>query len=291
MRKITGETTLTGIVGYPVRYSLSPIFQNFLFEKYNLNWIYVPFPVEKKDRIEDVIRALFEAGVKGLNVTIPYKEAVVKIADFRSSLVEVAEAANTLVDRDGKIHAYNTDGPGFWDGMELTHQIKYQETALYILGGGGAAKGIAGEAILRNVKEITVFVRDPGKYSSYFKQQSSKFNIKITVEKWEKLKTSTFLSSSIIVNATPLGMKGETIPLSWKFQNRGNTIIADVVYLPAETPLIKQARKRGIKTVDGITMLASQGVKSFEIWTGLKADIISTVSFLREYLNENSSGG
>ena len=286
MKSINGETRITGIIGYPVRYSLSPIFQNYLFAKHGLNFVYLPFPVEDERFVEIAVRGLLYSGVAGLNVTIPYKEKAVAVADRVDPLVEFVGAANTLKFEKGKIYAYNTDGPGFWDGVEKVKKIDYSSTTLVILGSGGAAKGIIGEAKFRGVKNYILFARTTSKAREI---ADKLVNVEVTIFPWNHMKDFLFSPGSIIVNTTPLGMQGETIPLSWKFKDPASTIIADVVYMPLKTPLIRKAEELEIISIPGYIMLAGQGVKSFEIWTGQKADFDDTLQFLRRILDENSS--
>ncbi len=285
MKNINGETRITGIIGYPVRYSLSPIFQNYLFAKHGLNFVYLPFPVEDERFVEIAVRGLLYSGVAGLNVTIPYKEKVVTVADRVDPLVEFVGAANTLKFEEDKIVAYNTDGPGFWDGVEKVKKINYSSTTLAILGSGGAAKGIIGEAKFRGVKNYILFARSTNKARDIAHKLA---NVEVNIFPWDYMKTFSFSPDSIIVNTTPLGMQGETIPLSWKFKDPVSTIIADVVYLPLKTPLIRKAEELGVTSVPGYIMLAGQGVKSFNIWTGETPDFDDTLQFLWRLLNENS---
>jgi shikimate dehydrogenase len=287
MKTINGETLVTGIVGYPVRYSLSPIFQNYLFQKYKLNYVYVPFPV-KKD-VEKTVKALFNAGVVGLNITIPHKEKVINLATKKDKLTQVIGAANTLHLSSRKIYAYNTDGPGFWDGIEIENKPVYTNLNLYVIGYGGAAKGIIGEGIIRGTKNITVFGRNPQKLNNLKGKIKKFFDLTIEVYTLEKLKEFIFIPPAIIVNATPLGMNGEQIELNWNDLPGEDILIADIVYKPLKTPLIIKAEGKNLKTYPGYLMLAGQGIRSFEIWTGIRPELHEVAEYIRSLLNENSS--
>ncbi len=284
MRQITGDTIVTGIVGYPVRYSLSPLFQNYLFEKYNLNYVYLPFPVENPDLLETAIRGLIASGVRGLNITIPYKERAMKIADWSDQLSKFVKATNTIVAGEKGIKAYNTDGPGFWDAMEKRFEMEYGEIKLYILGSGGAARGIIGEGVKRGIKKITIFARHEEKGKSIINDLHEWTTVESEVRIWDEIIRYSFPPFSVIVNTTPLGMKGETIPLGWNFEDKNSSIIADIVYKPVDTPLLIEAKKRGFRIFPGYLMLAGQGILSFKLWTGILPSFEETAEFIRSLL-------
>ncbi len=291
MNDINGETLVTGIVGYPLRYSLSPIFQNHLFKKYKLNWVYVPFPIKPGNKITNVIQSLFLADIRGLNITIPYKETVLDIIDEMDSLAKFTGAVNTLKYNEGKLEGYNTDGPGFWDGYEIVSEnIYYERIKLHILGSGGAAKGICGEGLKRGIKSFTIFARTPSK-AELLKESLEKRGAAVTIFQWEELIKFSFPPNSVIINTTPLGMQGEHIPLSWNFAEKESSLVADIVYKPEKTPLLIQAEKKHIKILPGYYMLAGQGVRAFQIWTGKKVDLQYTAEFIRRLLNGKSGSG
>ncbi len=284
MRRIDGETRVAGIIGYPLRYSLSPVFQNYLFQRNRLNWVYVPFPIREEREVGNVVKALFLAEVSGLNVTIPYKSTVLEVVDELDTLSRLVGAVNTLKMEDGLIRGYNTDGPGFWDGFRLISSMPYSDINLSVLGSGGAAKGITGEAILRGIKRINIFARRRER-AAIIAGFGRERGVTIEILPWEEISSYVFPDNSVIVNTTPLGMKGEIIPINWDGVPLHSSIIADAVYIPEKTPFLTEAEKRGIPVLPGYYMLAGQGVKAFEIWTGHRADLRDTALFIRRQLN------
>jgi len=289
-RTITGKTKILGIIGDPVEHSISPVFQNYLLEQYNLNYIYIPFHL-KKEQSSVSIKTIFQYGVTGANITIPFKEIAYKTADIKDKLSELTGAVNTLNYKNNILYGYNSDGPGFWESITQYNNIKLTNIALTVLGNGGAAKGIIGEGILRGIKDISIVARNRDKSIEFIKRTGN-YPTNIKHINWENI---TSLSpyknkTNIIVNTTSIGMNGERLPFNWKIWDK-STIFSDIVYNQGKTKWLLDAEKNGFLTHEGYLMLVGQGIISFEIWTGIKPEFNKIAEFVREWLYGSSDNG
>ena len=219
---------------------------------------------------ENSIRALSGLGFVGANVTIPYKEKVLKIADKISDRAAIIGAANTLTFlQDGRIYADNTDGYGFLQNIKCKYNDwTASEGTSVVFGAGGASRAILGALIEDGANEVILTNRTRSRAD----QLRSDFGAKIKVVDW--MKVQNYLSdASTVINATSLGMDGKAelpIPLQGL---KKNTLVTDIVYTPLNTPLLDNATKRGCRTVDGLGMLIHQAIPGFERWFGMKPDV------------------
>ena len=267
-KELDENTEVYGIIGNPVSQSVSPYMQNAAFQFHNLNAVYIPFEVSDLDEfIKKFVREEtreVELNLKGFSVTIPHKQAILKHLDFIDEDAEKIGAVNTLKIVDGKIYGYNTDAHGFIEPLKNAYG-DLNGVKVAVIGNGGAARACV-YALKKENAEVTIFARNPEKAESLAKE----FNINL-----QKLSTQppTFSTQEILVNTTPLGMKG-------KFENEtpfvaeqleGLNLVYDLVYNPFETELLKQADKANVPKIGGLAMLVAQGMKQFEIWTGKDA--------------------
>lgn len=270
-----------GLLGSPVKHSLSPEMHNAAFARLKIDAEYKLFEL-KSGELEGFLSALSQNYIFGLNVTVPYKESVLKYLQWHAPEVKFIGAANTIVVKDKNyLEGWNTDGTGFY--RHLTEDLKYNlsDKRAVILGAGGAAKAVVDQLARHNVKSVTIYDVD--------KERSRKLSDKINNE-FPKCKAITVDSivgfnlkdQDLLINATPIGMKDTDACLIAKDMLHANLFVYDLIYNPAETKLLALAREAGARTANGLGMLLYQGVRSFELWT----EKIAPVEIMREALEE-----
>lgn len=274
---ITATTKVFAILGDPVSQSLSPVMHNGWIADHGLDAVYVALPLKSANAIA-AIRALKQLGLAGANVTIPHKEAAARAAD-RSE----APVANVLRwEQDGTVSAFNTDGPGFLDALdEAAPDWRARATRALIVGAGGGAQGIA-QTLSPHVATVHVANRTPERAEAVANLIPNGRALR-----WDDLERG-FGAADLIIQATTLGMNGSEAP-DWPLAMcKPTTIVADIVYRPLQTQFLTAARARGLVGVDGLGMLIHQGVRSFDIWFGVKPDAGKARARLMAALDEAS---
>ena len=260
---------VAAVLGHPINHSKSPKLHNYWLSLFNIDGYYIPLDIDPRN-FENSIRALSGLGFVGANVTIPYKEKVLKIADKISDRAAIIGAANTLTFlQDGRIYADNTDGYGFLQNIKCKYNDwTAGEGTSVVFGAGGASRAILGALIEDGANEVILANRTRSRAD----QLRSDFGAKIKVVDW--MKVQNYLSdASTVINATSLGMDGKAeLPIPLQGLNK-NTLVTDIVYTPLNTPLLENAAKRGCRTVDGLGMLIHQAIPGFERWFGVKPDV------------------
>ena len=268
---------VAAVLGHPVNNSKSPKLHNYWLSLFNIDGYYIPLDIDPKN-FEDSIRALSGLGIVGANVTIPYKEKILKIADKISDRAAIIGAANTLTFLpDGRIYADNTDGYGFLQNIKTKYKDwSAGEGMSVVFGAGGASRAILGALLEDGSNEVILANRTRSRAD----QLRSDFGAKIKVVDW--MKVQNYLgNASTVINATSLGMDG-TAELPIPLQGlKKNTLVTDIVYTPLKTSFLGHAAKRGCRTVDGLGMLIHQAIPGFERWFGVKPDVSEN---LRELL-------
>jgi len=265
--RITGRTRLAGIMGWPVTHSRSPALHNFWIDEHGIDGVYVPLPVPP-EHLAQALRALPALGFRGFNLTLPHKQAALAIVDRVDPLARRIGAMNTVVVAvDGSLEGSNTDVFGFRENLrERAPDWKASAGPAIILGAGGAARAIVAALIEMKVEEIRIVNRTRARVERVADDLASP-TTRITIHPWSERDTVQ-REAGILVNTTSLGMTGEPaldIDLS---QLPPSAVVADIVYVPLETPLLAAARQRGHLTVDGLGMLLHQGRPGFEAWFG-----------------------
>lgn len=269
--KIDGTTTFAGIIGYPIEHTLSPSFQNIAFEHVGMNCVYLPFSVEP-EKLETVFSGLAAAGCLGLNVTMPYKQAVYNLMDEVNNSAEIVEAVNTVEFRDGRSIGHNTDGIGFIRSLKSDSAFEPAGKIALVIGAGGAAKSIALSLAAAGISEIIILNRTREKAEILVRQIRAHFS-GCTASIGDGGDPGVVRGCDLIVNATSVGMaRKEDLPLKLDLLQPGQ-IVYDIIYSPAETEFLRLAREKGAGTANGAGMLLHQGAASFSIWTGLPAPI------------------
>ncbi|HIC97667.1 MAG TPA: shikimate dehydrogenase [Aquificaceae bacterium] len=250
---ITGKTALYGIIGYPVKHSLSPVFQNSAFSYMGLDAVYVPFEVKRED-LSRAVEGLRLAGVKGLNVTVPHKEAVLELANFLSKEVKSIGAANTLKFSDRGVEAYNTDWIGF--SKAIAEITSLEGKSVLVLGAGGSSR-----AVLYALKKERCRILLWNRTRERAEHLAEEFGAEVAGDVRDALPFA-----DVVVNTTSVGLKEEDPPLFDYDLLSERHIVVDVIY--KETRLIKAAKSKGCLYRTGFPMLLYQGAESFKIWTG-----------------------
>lgn len=271
--EINGETILTGVFGYPVKHSLSPVFQNAAFRFHNLNWVYVPFEVSP-DKLKIAVDAIRIFSIRGINITIPHKKEVVKYIDIADNEVQVLEVCNTIVNENGILKGYTTDGTGFLRSLREDGKFSPEKKTVFLFGAGGSAFAIAGALVRSGISGIFICNRTYEKALALKKHITKHFQFKnvetITFE--SRNDGSIWKNVDLVVNTTSVGMKCDEPVLVDKKNLHEHIFVYDIVY-NRETALIAFAKEKKLKFLDGLSMLVFQGAVSFSLWTGLDAPI------------------
>ncbi|MEO0862145.1 MAG: shikimate dehydrogenase [Pseudomonadota bacterium] len=260
-------TRLAGVIGDPISHSRSPRLHGHWLRRYGIDGHYIPLHV-RPDDLEQTLHLLPRLGFSGINVTIPHKEAVYRLATTRTDRAMAVEAANTLTFQDGHIHADNTDGVGFLSNLSQGHPTWNWSGRALILGAGGAARGIISALIEAGLSQITVSNRTQSKAQAL----ADLFPANVSVHPWESIEDA-LSGHDLLVNTTALGMAGQP-PLDLSLQGLDPAcLVTDIIYTPLETPLLRAARARGNPVVDGLGMLLHQAVPGFETWFGRRPEV------------------
>ena len=266
--KIDGYTRLAAVVANPIKHSISPFIHNSAFEATNTNGVYLAWEVDATELAETVAN-IRRYQMYGINLSMPYKEQVIPYLDQLSAEACLIGAVNTVVNREGTLIGYNTDGKGFFKSLP---SFKISRKRLVLLGAGGAAKAILAQAILDGVSQISVFVRSSSmeKTRPYLEkiQNATGFRVDLfALEDVQDLQDS-ITKADLLVNATSVGMDESSHPIPTSIVLPEMLLVADVIYQPFETPFLKWARNQGNQSINGLGMLLYQAAEAFELWTG-----------------------
>lgn len=262
VKELTPQTAIYGVIGRPVSKSLSPYMHNAAFQAAGIDAVFMHLEVSDLPRfIEEFVP---RSGLKfgGFSVTMPHKQAIIPYLSGMEESARAIGAVNTLKIEDGKLFGFNTDAEGFIAPLKQTYgDLKGVRVAL--LGAGGAARACV-YALKKERADVTVFVRDPEKgraFAEEFDVEPGRFPVE------------TLTGFEIAVNATPIGMGAgeEDLAPLYSEQFGDVSLVYDLITKPAETALLREAKKRGLKTIGGAEMLIAQGIRQFEIWTGKDA--------------------
>jgi shikimate dehydrogenase len=261
--RISGKTRVLGLIGYPVEHSLSPAMHNAAFEHLGLDYCYVTFSV-RPDLLGDAVKAVRALNLKGVNVTVPHKERVIPMIDVVDQEAAFIGAVNTILNDNGILRGFNTDGRGFIESLKEAG-IKVSGKRIMIIGAGGASRAI-GFYLCKEADSLSIFDIDIEKTSRLVNDLR---RIKDNVHVIKEIKDLEEME--IIINATPLGLKEtDPYPIDPSLIT-GDKVVCDLIY--RDTPILESSRQKGCKTINGLGMLLYQGVLAFEIWTGQKAPV------------------
>lgn len=275
--EITGTTRLTALLGSPVAHSISPQMHNEAFRLLNLDYRYLAFDVTPAD-LPKVVAGLTSIHIRGFNLTMPHKTAILPLMDELTPAARLAGAVNTVINEDGHLIGHTTDGIGYMQSVkDAGHDIIGQTMTL--LGAGGAATAICVQAALDGVNAIHMFKRknlswdDTAKFIDRIAKETGCQIMLHDITDKDTL-GSCMRESAILTNATNVGMAPDTdasvVPADLLFPE---LIVSDIIYNPRETLLLQQAKACGCPTFNGLYMLLYQGAASFECWTGEKMPV------------------
>ncbi len=285
-KHITGHTGLLCLLGSPVAHSISPEMHNEACNQLGLDYSYLAFDVPE-DKMPTAVEGLRTMGARGWNITMPGKNIMCKLADKLSPASEISGACNTIVNDNGVLTAYTTDGIGFMKAVE-ENGVDIIGKKMTLLGAGGAATAILIQAALDGVAEIEVFnIKD-----NFYKRAeeivaklNERTSCKVSIHDYADTETlrASIADSAILVNATSVGMAPNTdkTMITDTSMFREGLFVFDVIYNPKETRFLREAKEAGCKTGNGLYMLLYQGAASFKLWTGedMPVDIIKEKYF------------
>jgi shikimate dehydrogenase len=272
---ITGHAKLAGVAGWPVGHSLSPRLHDYWIAEHKLDAAYVPLPVRRED-FATAVALLPKLGFRGLNVTIPHKEAAFALATEHDEAAKATGAVNTLVFEDGRIIGKNTDVAGVTGMLRDAGVTTLAGKSVLIYGAGGAACAVIFALTKLDAANIWIWNRTPSKAQELAIRfdQPNKTRVEVAT-------SSSQISANLTINTTSVGMTGAGAAIevpgaglahSASIQ-KGDVAAVDIVYRPLETPFLARYRQMGAKTVDGLGMLLHQAVPAFAAWFGVEPKV------------------
>ena len=263
---------ICGIIGDPIEHTMSPVMHNAAFKNKGLDYLYLPFRV-KKGELGRAIEGMRALNIRGLNITIPHKVAVIQFLDELDPLADKIGAVNTIVNDNGVLKGYNTDATGFLQALS-EKGIEPKGKKVVVLGAGGASRAIS-FILAERGSSLVILNRTWDKAKVCADRISEIFQSEATALKLDKENLAAALSGAdILVNTTSVGMRpniNETLVTSDLL--KPGLVVSDIVYNPIKTKLLKEAEEAGAGTISGLDMLVWQGALAFEKWTGLKAPV------------------
>ena len=290
MKLITGKTKLLGIIGAPVEHSLSPVMQNAAIAELGVDYIYVPFPVQKVD-LSKAIMGFEVIGVQGFNITIPHKQAIMPLLSEVTNTAKMVGAVNTVWYDEAGWKGTNTDVEGFVAPLKEMARDWPPLTAI-VLGNGGAARAVVAGLAELGFAKIEIVGRDRQKLLNFSQtwQTVPKIARLLNVHYWENL-PELLSTADLLVNTTPVGMSPQidNSPISEELmqQLKPDAIAYDLIYTPSPTKFLSFATARGLKAIDGLEMLVQQGAAALEIWLQQPVPIETMRNSLKQQLFGN----
>lgn len=283
--QISGQTKITGLIGWPVEHTLSPALHNYVYRRLKLDFCYLPFPVRPAD-LPAALVGLKALNLAGVNVTIPHKEAVLPLLDRVDDFAALAGAVNTVKNDNGRLTGSNTDGPGLVNFLGQDLGWRPAGKKVLILGAGGAARAIAAALLLAEVKSLAfteivpektqALTADLAEIAGRLAQDKKIKAVPAVIDLSAKPSTlkDVLTSADLILNATPAGMPPweKDSPLEDFSALHPGQLAVDLIYNPTKTIFLDQAAQRGAQTANGLGLLIHQAVLSFEVMTGQKIE-------------------
>lgn len=265
--RINGRTRLAGVVGNPLDHTLSPAMHNAVYEALDLDWVYIPLPLEDET---DLMRFLGAARVLpfvGFNITMPFKQAMLSMCDEVAMLAQMAGAVNTVHCVGGRYIGYNTDGRGLTESLAAETGFDPEGKSVAIVGAGGAAGAALVALILGKAARVSIVNRSMDRADELIERVESHARATELVTVGLSGGEETVATADLVINATPLGMKDgdpSPVPTEWL---RPTQVACDMIYRAATTPFVEAARAAGATAVDGLGMLVHQGAIAVDIWS------------------------
>lgn len=275
LENIDGHTRLLAFIADPAEHTLSPRMHNYSFDKYGINYVYLAFKINQST-IKQAVDAIRTLDFRGVNLSMPNKQVVAQYLDHVDPVAQLANSVNTIVNDNGVLTGYTTDGKGFMNALR-DRQIKYEGETMTMLGCGGAGMPIAVQAALDGMAKIVIFNRssdpqwEPAKQQIELLNQKTDCQIELVDLADQAYLKSSIADSQILCNATSVGM-AHLADLSLVYDPtwfHPDMAVVDAVYEPRETKLMRIAKSAGVKNVfNGLELLIQQGAESFKLWTG-----------------------
>ncbi|MBV9734400.1 MAG: shikimate dehydrogenase [Acidisphaera sp.] len=256
---LTGEARVAGVLGWPIAHSRSPRLHGFWLERFRIDGAYVPIPA-RPEAFATVVHGLHAAGFVGANVTVPHKQAAFALCDVVEETARRAGAVNLLTFRDGKIRGENTDGFGFVANLRA-HGVDPSAGPALLFGGGGSARSVAA-ALQAEGTQVAIAARRPEQAEAL----AAIFGLQVVP--WAE-RERALADHALLVNTTSAGMV-HNLPLALDLARAApSATVVDIVYAPLQTPLLRDARAAGLRTVGGLGMLLHQARPAFHAWFGV----------------------
>jgi len=268
--KISGSTILVGVIGNPVKHSLSPVILNAAFREAKINWVYTAFETPE-EKLADAVGGIRALGIAGLSVTMPHKAKVCSLLDEISDSAQTLNAVNCIVNDAGKLKGHNTDGDGFLDAVKHDAGLDVAGKKVLVVGSGGSARSIIFSLGKAGAAEIAVINRTK-------KKALDALELAGPVGRYvEENEISEVVSeANLVINATPIGMSdtGDSVnfPIEPNLFSKGQLAV-DLIYHPISTPWMEALRDREVEAHGGLSMLIFQAARAFKLWTGKEAPV------------------
>lgn len=281
---LTGKSRVYGIFGYPVAHSLSPLMQNQAFRSLAIDAIYVPFLVTP-EALPQAIEGLRALDIAGVNLTIPHKEAVLPLLDQIDAKAALIGAVNTIVNQQGHLIGYNTDGLGFLNSAQQELGYRPAGSQVLLLGAGGACRAAVVALAEAKAASICIANRSIERAQRLVADMQAQYrDVSFSAVAYGQVDFLTSVEvADLIVNTTAVGLAGETLNFLPLEKIKPSALIYDMVYSKIATPLLTDAHSQGLHAVDGLGMLASQGEEAFYLWTGQRPAPGMMRNCLRKY--------
>lgn len=285
MTPINGKTQLIGLIGWPVSHSFSPAMHNAAAQALGLNWKYLPLSVPP-DKVKTAVSALSSLGFRGINVTVPHKQAVMPLLDELDSSAKAIGAVNTIVvQANGRLIGHNTDWSGFLSDLQA-HSIPVSGRDCLILGAGGSARAVA-YGLAKSGAQVNILARRVAQAKQVIEDLRPYLpNISLSSQPLTQLADiASQFHMPLIVNCTPLGMTPNTPHSPWpaNLPFPKDATVYDLIYNPRQTQLMQQAAAEGCQAINGLGMLLQQGAKAFALWTGVEPDTAVMAAAIEQF--------
>ena len=268
--RISGSTILVGVIGNPVKHSLSPVILNAAFREAKINWVYTAFETPE-EKLADAIGGIRALGIAGLSVTMPHKAKVCSLLDEISDSAQTLNAVNCIVNDAGKLKGHNTDGDGFLDAVKHDAGLDVAGKKVLVVGSGGSARSIIYSLGKAGAAEIAVINRTKKKALDALELAGP---VGRYVEETEIPEVVS--EANLVVNATPIGMLDTddtaNFPIEPNLFSKGQLAI-DLIYHPISTPWMEALRDLEVEAHGGLSMLIFQAARAFKLWTGKEAPV------------------
>ena len=273
---ISGTTRMLGVIGDPVAHTSSPAMHNAALSELGLDYVYAAFHVEPA-ALPQALTGMRALAFAGLNITVPHKRAVMEYLDEISAAAAAIGAVNTICNRDGRLLGYNTDAFGFIQSLKADGGMDLLPPVVALLGAGGAARAILYALLAREeVEQVLLLNRTVEKAAALKGDLDDRAKVRVG----SLAETGGLADAGLLINSTSIGMHPheDASPLADPSCLHEGMLVADIVYNPLETVLMRQAAAVGARAINGLGMLAWQGARSFELWTGTMPPVAAMVA-------------